>query len=299
MALLIQWLQQAFPPAPTWHPADMPDLSGKVVLVTGGNAGIGREIVKELLHKDARVYLAARSPGKAEDAIQSLTAETGKTAEFLQLDLSDLNAVEAAAREFKRRESHIDVLYLNAGLMLPPVDDLTAQGYDLTFGTNLLYPLLVSASHRPDESSDPARVVWVSAFANYLVPGGKLDYTTFTDGPARRNVKRGMFAMYAQSKLAQVTLSAYLAKRAAEADENVVSIALDPGNIPVDKRMIRTYGAITPLYAGTAPEALASNGKYLRPWARAGDPDPVAFDRRKQEKLWAWLEEQVKAYLRA
>ncbi len=123
--------------------------------------------------------------------------------------------------------------------MLPPVDDLSAQDYDLTFGTNvighflflqLLYPLLDSVSHRPD-SSDPARVVWVSGFANYLVPGGKLSYPTFTDGPARRNVKRGMFAMYAQSKLAQITLSAYLAKQAAEAGENVVSFAVDPGNI--------------------------------------------------------------------
>ncbi len=102
MALFIQWIQQAFPPAPTWYPADMPDLSGKVVLVTGGNAGIGREIVKQLLRKNARVYLAARSPAKAREAIQSLTAETGKTAEFLQLDLSDLDAVRTAAQEFKR-----------------------------------------------------------------------------------------------------------------------------------------------------------------------------------------------------
>ncbi|RDX47114.1 NAD(P)-binding protein [Lentinus brumalis] len=321
MSLFIQWVQQAFPPAPTWHPADMPDLSGKVVLVTGGNAGIGREIVKELLRKNARVYLAARSPVKAREAIKLLKAETGKTAEFLQLDLSDLDAVRVAAQEFKRRESHIDVLYLNAGLMLPPIDELTAQSYDLTFGTNvighflflqLLYPLLDSVSHRPN-SSDPARVVWVSGFANYLVPGGKLSYSTFTDGPARRNVKRGMFAMYAQSKLAQITLSTYLAKRAAEAGQNVVSFAVDPGNIQSEifrgdkvwylrlwERFIMyptAYGAITPLYAGTAPEALEHNGKYLRPWARRGDPNPVALDIREQEKLWAWLEAQVKAYL--
>ncbi len=102
MSLFIQWVLQAFPPAPTWHLADMPDLSGKVVLVTGGNAGIGREIVKELLRKNARVYLAARSPVKAREAIELLKAETGKTAEFLQLDLSDLDAVRVAAQEFKR-----------------------------------------------------------------------------------------------------------------------------------------------------------------------------------------------------
>ena len=80
----------------------MPDLSGKVVLVTGGNAGIGREIVKELLQKNASVYLAAQSQSKAQEAITSLEKETGKTAEFLQLDLSDLHAVQTAAEDFKR-----------------------------------------------------------------------------------------------------------------------------------------------------------------------------------------------------
>ncbi|KAI0708181.1 NAD(P)-binding protein [Cerioporus squamosus] len=319
MALLIQFLQQAFPPAPTWHPADMPDLSGKVVLVTGGNAGIGREIVKDLLRKSARVYLAARSPPKAREAIESLTRESGKTADFLQLDLSDLDAVRAAAEEFKRRESHTDILYLNAGLMLPPVEDLTAQGYDLTFGTNvighflflqLLYPLLLAAP-----APGPSRVVWTASFSHYQVPGDRLDYATFTDGPERRNVRRGMFTMYAQSKLAQVALSSYLAKRAVEAGESVVSIVVDPGNIQSEifrgekpwylrlwERLIMyptAYGAITPLYAGTAPEALAYNGKYLRPWARPGDPSPAALDSREQERLWVWLEAQLKAYLTA
>ena len=80
----------------------MPDLSGKVVLVTGGNAGIGREIVKELLQKNDNVYLAARSQSKAQEAITSLETETGKTAEFLQLDLSDLQAVRTAGEDFKR-----------------------------------------------------------------------------------------------------------------------------------------------------------------------------------------------------
>ena len=80
----------------------MPDLAGKVVLVTGGNAGIGREIVKELLQNNAKVYLAARSLSKAQDAITSLETETGQTAEFLQLDLSDLQAVRTAAEDFKR-----------------------------------------------------------------------------------------------------------------------------------------------------------------------------------------------------
>ncbi|TFK89005.1 NAD(P)-binding protein [Polyporus arcularius HHB13444] len=233
----------------SWHPTDTPDLSGKVALVTGGNAGIGREIVKELLRKNARVYLAARSPHKAR--------------------------------------TH---LYLNAGLMLPPAEDLTAQGYDLTFGTNvighflflqLIYPLLLAAP-----APGPARIVWTASFAHYQVPGDRLNYATFTDGPERRNVSRGMFDMYAQSKLAQVALSSYLAKHAAEVGDNVASTSLEifrgdkPWYLLLWDRFIMyptAYGAITPLYAGTAPEALTYHGKYLRPWARPGDPNSAAL----------------------
>lgn len=90
-----------FPGKPTWSADYLPDLSSKVVIVTGGNTGIGRETAKRLLMKNAKVYLAARSKEKAERAIEELHEETGKTALFLQLDLSDLNAVKKAAEEFK------------------------------------------------------------------------------------------------------------------------------------------------------------------------------------------------------
>ena len=80
----------------------MPDLSGKVVLVTGGNTGIGFEMIKSLLRKNAKVYLAARSQQKGEAAIRALKDETGKTAEFLPLDLNDLAAVRTSAQEFAK-----------------------------------------------------------------------------------------------------------------------------------------------------------------------------------------------------
>ena len=103
MSLLVQWIQQAFPPSPTWHPADMPDLAGKVVLVTGGNAGIGREIVKELLQKNAKVYMACRSQEKGEEAIKDLKSATGKhDIHFLKLDLADLKSVYEAAQDYQK-----------------------------------------------------------------------------------------------------------------------------------------------------------------------------------------------------
>ncbi|EJF60473.1 NAD(P)-binding protein [Dichomitus squalens LYAD-421 SS1] len=315
----IQWCRQAFPPASKWHPEDIPDLSGQIVLVTGGNSGIGFEMIKSLLRKNAKVYLAARSQQKGEEAIRALKEDTGKTAEFLQLDLNDLVAVQRSAQDFAQRESHIDILFINAGIMYPPLDQITAQKYDATFGVNvighhlflrLLYPLLTSPSPLSQSQTSPSRIIWTSSSANLLV-NGRLDFSTFTEGPDRR--KAGTFDLYGQSKLAQIQLSAYVAKRAAEAGENVVSIAVDPGHIRSDifrgkkpwyiilyEKFVMypvSYGVLTPLYAGTAPEALEYNGKYIRPWARPGQPHPSAYDREQQEKLWVWLEEQVKEYL--
>jgi retinol dehydrogenase-12 len=92
--------RQIFPPAPEWAVDKIPDLSGQVFIVTGGNAGIGKETCKQLLLKNAKVYLAARSESKAQAALEELEKETGKEAIFLKLDLSDLDATKKSAQEF-------------------------------------------------------------------------------------------------------------------------------------------------------------------------------------------------------
>jgi len=93
-------LRQLYPPSPEWSVDKISDLSGKVFIVTGGNAGIGRETCKQLLLKNAKLYLAARSESKAKAAIDELEKETGKKAIFLQLDLSDLDATRKSAQVF-------------------------------------------------------------------------------------------------------------------------------------------------------------------------------------------------------
>ena len=95
-------INQQFPPQPTWGTKDIPDLTGKVVLITGGNTGIGKESVKVLLQRNAKVYLAARNRTKAREAIDQLKEETGKEASFLELDLASLEKVRSAAEEFLR-----------------------------------------------------------------------------------------------------------------------------------------------------------------------------------------------------
>lgn len=83
--------------------------------MTGGNSGIGYHIVKQLLLKNARVYLAARSPSRCEEAVKRLRSETsGKEPILLHLDLADLHSVKKAAEEFLSKEERLDILFNNA-----------------------------------------------------------------------------------------------------------------------------------------------------------------------------------------
>ncbi|CCO31041.1 putative oxidoreductase C736.13 [Rhizoctonia solani AG-1 IB] len=108
-------LSQSFPPKSLFSVEQIPDLTGQVIIVTGGNAGVGRETCKALLNKNAKVYLAARSKSRADDAIEWLKAETnGKAPIFLELDLSSLDSVRKAAEEFKSKEQELHVLFNNA-----------------------------------------------------------------------------------------------------------------------------------------------------------------------------------------
>ncbi|KAG9086068.1 hypothetical protein FS749_003926 [Ceratobasidium sp. UAMH 11750] len=107
-------LEQTFPPAPRWSVDQIPDLAGQIMIVTGGNSGIGYETCKALLAKNAKVYMAARCPKKANAAIAQLKEATnGKSPIFLQLDLADLQSVRAAATQFTRQETELHCLFNN------------------------------------------------------------------------------------------------------------------------------------------------------------------------------------------
>ncbi|KAF9559167.1 NAD(P)-binding protein [Agrocybe pediades] len=310
MGALLSTLDEAFPPKPQFSVDDIPDLSGKVVIVTGANTGIGKETAKALLAHNAKVYIAARNEEKAERAIAELKKETGNAdAHFLKLDLSDLGSVKRAAEEFLSKEKELHILFNNAGVMVPPVEKLTTQGYDLQFGTNvlghfyftkLLLPSLLAGAK--SSSDGKARVVNTSSSASNMVSG--LDFNTFKDSPARK--KKLAWILYGQSKLGNVVFARELARR--YGDQGIVSTSLNPGNLKSDLQRhlswIETfftqlvlyptpYGALTQLYAGTSREGADLNGEYLIPWARIGHANPAAEDRKLGEELWKWMEEQV------
>ncbi|KAH9037554.1 NAD(P)-binding protein [Lactarius hengduanensis] len=312
MGSTVSVLQQTFPSKPKWGVNDIPDLTGRVIIVTGSNTGIGKETVKQLLAHNAKVYLAARSAQKANEAIAELKNETGKEAIFLQLDLSDIPAVRKSAQEFLSKESQLHVLINNAGVMMAPKEQITAQKYDIQFGTNvighwlftqLLLPALFAATDA-SPSHEKARVVTVSSAANYLTKG--IDFDAIVDGPKR--VQYNEYELYNKSKFGNVVVARELARRYGD---KIVSTSLNPGNtrtvlerdMPGWQRTILTwitypvsYGALTQLHCATAPSAADANGKFFIPWARLDKPNKTALDPQVGEKLWSWLENETKKY---
>ncbi|KAJ6491503.1 NAD-P-binding protein [Mycena vulgaris] len=271
-------MDEHVPPQGEMSASQIPDLSGKVVLVTGGSGGIGKETAKILLGKNAHVYIAARNATTGEQAVKELTKATGKTPVFLKVDLADLKSIKAAVQEFRSKETKLDILFNNGGVMFPPLEKTTVDGYDLQFGTNVLELARWQGARRQHV-----------LMGHMLMPG--LDFDTFKDGPARK--KSDPKKLYGQSKFANVVFSNELARR--YADRGIVSIALHPGNIKTDlsRHSSRVEQALT-LYAGTTAEALQYNGKYLIPWARVGKPHPDTDNAEQAAKLWDWLDAQVK-----
>ncbi|KAJ7102823.1 NAD(P)-binding protein [Mycena epipterygia] len=301
--------QNFWPPKATWTTAAVPDLSFRVVLVTGGNSGLGLETAKVLLLHNAKVYLACRSVAKGEAAIAQLEKETGKVAIFLPLDLSSLDSIKQAAAEFHNMEPVLHVLFNNVGVMASPNSFLTQDGYDLQFGVNvlghfyftkLLLPCLIAGAK--SSSDHVARIVNTSSQTHIL---GNIDFKSLEDTPTRS--KMSPDDLYAQSKFANIVFSSECAKRYAA--DGIVSTAVHPGMLttdigrhllPLKRRFIHALchsppmGAVTQLWAGTAPEAASANGKYLIPWARVGSPHPDTLDPETGTKLWQWLEDQVR-----
>ncbi|KUL88999.1 hypothetical protein ZTR_06044 [Talaromyces verruculosus] len=159
---------------------DIPSLSGKVILVTGGNSGLGKQSIVELAkHHPAQIWLAARSLVKGNEAASDIRNQVpGVNIKVLELDLGSVKSIQHAATVFCQDSPRLDILLLNAGVMaLPP--GITADGYEIQFGTNhlghalltkLLLPVLLQTAGR-DVGSD-VRIVVLSSAAHTVVPNG-------------------------------------------------------------------------------------------------------------------------------
>jgi NAD(P)-dependent dehydrogenase (short-subunit alcohol dehydrogenase family) len=304
-----------------FNPAtDIPDLSGKVCLITGGNSGLGEAAVAALaLHNPAKLYLAARSRTKANAAISRIRASSAAAhsanIEFLQLDLASFESVKAAATRVNNEADRLDVLQLNAGIgMVPP--STTEEGYEVQFGTNylghalltqLLMSKLLSTATLPNAD---VRIVSLSSTTHKITApkAGILFDDLKTDSKGH-----GGAELYAQSKLAMALLAYELAKRYPE----ITSVSLHPGAIKTpawsgekNVNWILFYLILKPLVAvrGVSPEEGAKaqlwcsfskdvkSGSYYEKGGVAGKEGPLARDDQLSEKLWKWTEQELKAH---
>ncbi len=305
----------------SWTAASIPDLSGRLALVTGASSGLGLETARALVARGATVVMACRSRRRGEEARQILlTSPAAGTdpaipwggLDLLDLDLADLASVRSAAAAVADRYGRLDLLINNAGVMAPP-RTLTRDGFELQFGTNhlghfvftlLLLPLL--------RQSPGGRVVHVTSGAQYF---GRI---AFDDLQGERNYDR--WRAYGQSKLANVMTAVELQRRLQAEGSGVLSLAAHPGlartnlqpaSVAMNGSKLEALayrlmdplfqsaamGALPQLFAATALEASPA-GHYgpdllggLRGHPTAVRMAPAVSDAAQRERLWRVSEE--------
>ena len=268
------------------------DLEGKTFVVTGANAGIGKETARSLAARGGRVVLACRSKDKTLPVIDEIRAQTGSDAlSFVPLDLEELSSVRRAAEQILAEQPAIQVLVNNAGLARAP--GLTKDGFERTFGVNHLgHFLLTRLLLERLEASAPARIVNVASQSHYRAQG--IDF-----GALREPTKTysGM-PEYEASKLCNVLFTAELARRLE--GKPITAYAVHPGVIASDiwrgvpwpfgsiaKLFMKSNeeGAATSLYCATSDEVATHSGRYYSN-CREKKPNPAALDRDLARELW-------------
>ncbi|KAI9176160.1 hypothetical protein H9P43_006525 [Blastocladiella emersonii ATCC 22665] len=250
----------------------IPDLHGKVFVVTGANTGIGLTTTRQLAKHGARVVLACRSEAKALAAIASIQEELGDACpplEFAELDLNSLQQVEAAARKLAARGLKIDVLVNNAGIMMCPYA-LTKDGLESQIGVNhfahFVWTMLLLPSLRRDGPTPP-RIVNLSSLAHtmpYSWGLSTLDQVMVREGDAKdaagKHASEAIYSptgAYGQSKLCNLLFTKYVAARAPWAKV----YAVHPGYVDTElqRNIGGAYGGFVAGLATVASKVFAKN----------------------------------------
>ena len=205
-----------------WPGAKLPDLTGKTIVITGANSGIGYYAALELAKAGAQVTMACRSAAKGEAAATAVNAQAPGRAQFMPLDLADLDSVRAFAATFKEGHGSLDMLINNAGVMALPTRQVTAQGFEQQFGVNFLGHFLLTALLLTTLMNAPApRLVQISSIAHKQ---GKI---AFDDLQHERKYKP--WVVYQQSKLAMLIFAEELQRRSDAGGWGLLSLAAHPG----------------------------------------------------------------------
>jgi NAD(P)-dependent dehydrogenase (short-subunit alcohol dehydrogenase family) len=317
-------LKQLFPGKPTFTENNTPDQNGKVFMVTGGNSGLGYELVKILYSKGARVYMAARTASKAKEAIADIknsTPPSSGSITFIPLDLADLTTIKPAVSAFAAQESKLDVLWNNAGIGMSPAGAKTEQGYEVTMGTNALAPYLFTQLMLPflrtaAKTAPPNSVRIIFAGSPALETWTPQNFIHELSSPST-DAQR----LYASSKAANLFLASEFSSRVK--GDGIIALCNNPGNlrtkiwddVPMVVRwMLRVtmhppiYGAYTNLWSGLSADVKGEDGgRYVVPWGRwhEGVKEDIARALKNEKdggtgeagRFWEWCERETRRYV--
>ena len=207
-----------------WTTAQIPDLTGKVIAVTGGNSGIGFESVRAFAMKGAEVILASRSEERGEQArAEILKSVPDGQVNMMLLDLGDLESVKKFAADFTDKYQRLDVLLNNAGIMMSPYFQ-TKDGFEGQFGINHLGHFALTGLLMDLLLKTPgSRIVNVSSGAHKR---GEMDFDNlqFENGRDYSPMKA-----YGRSKLSNLLFTYELQRKFESAGKGTMAVAAHPG----------------------------------------------------------------------
>ncbi|OCL14337.1 NAD(P)-binding protein [Glonium stellatum] len=268
---------------------DIPSLDGKVVLVTGGNIGLGKQSVLEFArHGPAQIWLAARSLDKAKAAADEIKQQVPNAApiRLLELDLSSFESVKKAAATFSAESDRLDILMLNAGIMAAP-PGMTKDGYEIQFGTNHMGHALLT---------------------KLLLP--TLEKTAKSDGSA--DVRIVSLSSHGHIKLANILWARQMAKLYPQ----FTTAAIHPGVVKTNLMVGATgspliirilgkvaYSLLTPVEQGARNQLWASvskdvkSGEYYEPVGVGDLVSANGKDDNLMKKIWDWTEKELEGHV--
>lgn len=295
----------------------IPDLSGKVIIVTGGSSGLGKESVHQLVkHNPAKVYLTARTSQRGNAAIEEIAKDVPSVKDkihYLEIDMASFASIRRASDLILKENDRLDILMNNAGLAGIP-SGMTVDGYEIQFGTNYMGPALFTKLLLPlleetaEQLNSDVRIINLSSelFKQAPSPG-----IIFADLETPMQEIKSM-TRYAQSKLGNY----FFTKVCAQKYPTIKSVAVHPGTVNTgiwDNVFKKSYfgwlifvlfipfltnvhdGAKRQLWASTANKTEVKSGAF---YTSSGSEytDAILKNDKLANELWEWTEKEFEKH---
>jgi WW domain-containing oxidoreductase len=297
--------------APTWSPSSLPDLSGKVALVTGASTGLGKVTATELARKGAHVFCLGRNREKSESAIADIKKETGSAkVEFIEGDLLDLGSMESAADTFLSKDLPLHILVNNAGIMACPFGT-SKNGIESQMATNHFAHVVLTNKLLPKLiASQPSRIVVLSSVAHLFAPKDGIHFDDLNS-----EEKYDPWTRYGETKLANLYFTKILQSRLeAKGASQVYVNAVHPGVVQTElarnaqkrswlneaflnwTRIDSFKGSLTQIFVAGSDtiEKNQVKGKYFVPYCKEAEPSATGKNTEWAQKTWDWTQVVLK-----